>query len=183
MSSLCSIPQSSFFGETKQQKLLNFNFTSFKLVCVCACVRLWRAALLNSSTLGKLWIRLSYNQVLHTFYSCCFKVKTLKLNRTHTHNAGVAHQRAKRPTNGLSADSCSIRGNRITIEKPHNKGNQLYFASRGSRKKKMWRQVVDNDISQTWKTTDCKKKTLNGFFLIAQWHNLPFMNTSTFVEA
>lgn len=68
------------------------------------------------------------------------------------------------------------------MEKLHNKENQLYFASRDSRKKKMSRQVAGNNISQIWKITDCKKENLNGFFLIAQWHNLPFMNTNPFVE-
>lgn len=36
----------------------------------------------------------------------------LKLNRTH--NAGVAHRRAERPTNGQRFNSNGIMGNRIT---------------------------------------------------------------------
>lgn len=36
----------------------------------------------------------------------------MKLNRTH--NAGVAHQRAERPTNGLRFNSNGIMGNGIT---------------------------------------------------------------------
>lgn len=36
----------------------------------------------------------------------------MKLNRTH--NAGVAHQRAERPTNGLRFSRNGIMGNRIT---------------------------------------------------------------------
>lgn len=70
----------------------------------------------------------------------------MKLNRTH--NAGVAHQRAERPTNGLRFSRNGIMGNRITNsqeimggEEMHNKEYQLYFANGDSRKKKMLGQV------------------------------------------
>lgn len=69
----------------------------------------------------------------------------MKLNRTH--NAGVAHQRAEHPTNGLRFNSNGIMGNGITNSqeimggKCTTNGYQFYFANGNSRKKKMLRQV------------------------------------------
>ena len=65
-------------------------------------------------------------------------------------------------------------------EKMHNKEYQLYFANGDSRKKEMLRQVYDTDISQRSERLPDWTNT-NGFFLIAQWHNVPFQNTNTFV--
>lgn len=68
------------------------------------------------------------------------------------------------------------------MEKLHNKENQLYSANGDSRKKKMLRQVfAGTNISLKDYPTE-KKQNRYGFFLIAQWHNLPFQNTNTFVE-
>ena len=72
----------------------------------------------------------------------------------------------------------------------HNKEYQLYFANGDSRKKKdvkagvcFWCTVPIFHRSErlaTWKKK--KQQNRNGFFLIAQWHNVPFQNTNTFVE-
>ena len=76
-----------------------------------------------------------------------YRVQKTFLKRNRTHNAGVAHRRAERPTNGLRFNSNGIIGNRITnsqeiMEKLHNKE---YISSillmEIQERKKMLRQV------------------------------------------
>lgn len=107
------------------------------------------------------------------------------MQELHIRELGVLRNGPRFNSNGITGDR--ITNSREIMEKLHNKEYQLYFAIGDSRKKKTLRHVFALGVHYQY-ITDLKdypaekNKNRNGFFLIAQGHNVPFQNTNTFVE-